>query len=146
MTPEQHSLVLDNLAFLYFYLKKIRFLWREWIPQEDAVATGKLAMCKAALTFVPSLGNKFITFAARAIYREIETEVRRWYDHRIRILDQVVNLPKFQRLTLLISMDSFQMRVLIRLTICCCLRMFRDNSPSCFLSNADVWNTGTCAQ
>jgi len=69
VTPNQ--LILDNKGFAYSIALEYVNKPGQRAPREDLIAGALLGLCKAASMFNPTKGFRFITYAAKAIRREV---------------------------------------------------------------------------
>lgn len=82
MTPEQHTLVVDNLRLVNFAWKRIykTRLLLSW--KEDLFQEGYYALCYAAVSFDPSLGFNFSTYAYKCIRHRL-VDIIEWLYKRV---------------------------------------------------------------
>jgi len=66
------KLVLHNLRFVVYTVRKLTAWNHSRTPQEDLIGMGNSALLKAARQWVPKNGAKFATYAKRFILRGIE--------------------------------------------------------------------------
>ena len=82
MTDEQREMVTENYNLIYHVLKTFPYDKEKY---EDYEQIGALALCKAAINFDPSKGNKFSTFAIPYIRLSIITYYRTYEISSIRL-------------------------------------------------------------
>jgi len=66
------KLVLHNLRFVVYTVRKLTAWNHSRTPQEDLIGMGNAALLKAARQWVPSNNAKFATYAKRFILRGVE--------------------------------------------------------------------------
>lgn len=71
-TPEQ--LIARNLKLVPYVVNQHR---RTYLPEEDLMQVGRLALWRAACGFDPAQGHRFSTYAVTAIRRAVEREATR---------------------------------------------------------------------
>ncbi|MCL2531563.1 MAG: sigma-70 family RNA polymerase sigma factor [Oscillospiraceae bacterium] len=74
MTAEQKKRCEENIKLVYFFANKYRNCALEY---DDIVSLAQLGLCKAAISYDPTRGLAFSSFAGRCIYCEIFCEVRK---------------------------------------------------------------------
>lgn len=100
LTPQQRTLVEDNLALVTFTLKRMRFLHADAdFDFADLFQTGCIALVKAAALYDPDSGHTFSTYAIACIRGELLRFFRdRYADRRAPkqvplSLDELLSFP-----------------------------------------------------
>lgn len=78
LTPEQQEIVIKNKGLVYAYINRItkkRFLEARLLEHDDIVSAGMVGLIRAAILFKPEKGNRFSTYAWKAIHSEIRKAV-----------------------------------------------------------------------
>jgi RNA polymerase sigma factor (sigma-70 family) len=74
MTEEQKNLIESNIRFVHHIIQNYK---KTGIAYDELTSAGYFAITKAAKTFNPNSGHKFITYAGICIHNEISTLLKR---------------------------------------------------------------------